>query len=188
MSITSFNNLSTLNSKSRKNEYFGANPRIKNTGIATSLSTAKAKRWYKKPGVLSSYMLWLFGLTIILGLGACLGGQENDHDKSEKPKDEKEDHAPVDDLVFFTKKRGVVEKNIVIGAVQNNSAHTTYSNILVKVEFYDKDDTLISSEQMKLNESVQPQELQKIKLEVDFPEGVKIYRIKLISADVLPQN
>ncbi len=188
MSITSFNNLSTLNSKIGKNEYFGANPRIKNTGIATSLSTAKAKRWYKKIGVLGSNMLWLFGLTIVLGLGACSGGQENDHDKSEKPKDEKEDHAPVDDLVFLTKKTGVLEKNVVNGIVQNNSAHTTYSNILVMVEFYDKDDALITSEQMKLNESVQPQKMQNIKLEVDFPEGVKIYRIKLISADVLPQN
>jgi hypothetical protein len=185
MSVNNFNKLSALKIRIGKNEYFGVNPEIKNIGIETLLS--KTKICYKK-GILGSYMLWIFGLTIVLGLEACSGGQENDHDKSEKPKDEKEYHAPEYDLVFFSKKTGTLEKNVIKGFLQNISEHTTYSNILVMVEFYDKNNAFITREQLKLNESIKPSKTQKFKLEIDFPEGVKTYRMKLISADVLPQN
>ena len=133
----------------------------------------------------SIFILCIFGF-IVLGLGSCSGGQENNHDKSEKPKGEKESHTPADDLYFFSKSKGTFEKNIVEGFVENESKDATYSNILVKVEFYDEDGAVIMSKELKFDKSVEPQQMQKIKLEVDFPEEIKKYRIKLISADVLP--
>ncbi len=135
-----------------------------------------------------SNVLWMFTLTIALGLGACSGAQKSDQHKnasakSEKPEKEKQSYSPENDLIFMTKKRGTKEQNVVKGFVKNYSTEVTYFNIHVNVEFYDEENVLIKSEPVKLDESVEPQKIQKIRLEMDFPEGTDIYRLSLISAD-----
>jgi len=187
MSIPSFNEWKETNRGKGINEYFEAFPEARVSSNNQPIIIQNPSRdsdnndW--------SFILWIV-LTIALGIGAYFGIQKYNQSRLEKYQKQIEYHAPQKYLVLYNTKGDftLLGKSIVTGTIENKSNHTTYVNIFVAVEFYDKDGNYIKRKKVSLDERMEPLDYTDFKLKTNFPWKARSYQVKLASADVLRQK
>jgi len=187
MSIPSFKEWKETNRGKGINEYYEAFPeaRVSNNKqpiiIQSQNHESGSGDW--------NFILWI-ALTIALGIGGYFGVQKYNQSRLENYQKKVEYHAPQRYLVLYNTKGDVtlLGKSIVKGTIENKSNHTTYVNIFVAVEFYDKDGNYLKREEVALGERMKPLDYTDFELRTNFPWKARSYQVKLASADVLRQS
>ncbi|MCB0653205.1 MAG: hypothetical protein KDC85_18170 [Saprospiraceae bacterium] len=185
MSIPSFQDWKKDNNGKGINDYYKEFPEARNS--------ANGPIFFSTPSPNSESKSWIFWIStllmVVLAIFAFNAIQNNKKDRVESLEKSREYHSPERYLVLYNhgQKMRIIGKSSITGTIENKSSHTTYVNIILAVNFYDRNDNFFMQEQVNLGKRMSPLEYNDFELKVQVPWKSKSYSVELASADVLRQ-
>jgi len=188
MSIPSFKEWKETNKGKGINEYYEAFPEARVLSDKQPPIIIQSQNRNSGSGDWN-FLLWII-LSIATVVGVYFGIQKYNQSRLIDYQKKIEYHAPQRYLVLYNTKGDVtlLGKSIVKGTIENKSNHTTYVNIFLAVEFYDKNGNYLKREEVSLGERMEPLNYTDFELRTNFPWKARSYQVKLASADILRQS
>lgn len=182
MALPTFQEWKKINIGKGINEYYEEFPEAKVSPNNQPIIIQKVQS--KEAGENFNFSLWIIAAIIIIG-GAYFGIQKYSVNQQKKA----EYHVPQKYLVLYNTKGNItlLGQSVIKGTIENKSTHSTYVNITLAVDFFDKNSNYIKSEEIPLGKRMTPFDREDFKLKTNFPWKAKSYNVKLVSADVIKQ-